>query len=775
MKLSKIYIFGFLITSLALFYKTILNGLVPAPLDLIVAIYHPFRGLIDVPYKNTFLADVISIIIPWKELVINYLIDFIPPLWNPYSGSGAPLAANFQSGAFYPFNIVFVVLNKLFNTQGFLTAWNIYLFTIPLLSSFFTFQFLKQKKLESLAAFLGAIIFSFSGYMVIWLEYGHIGHVALWLPLMLLSVDKINQGHSKYIAVLSLSIASSILAGYPQVFIYSLFLLTAYVIVNFQKKYIFHTLLAIILGVTLSSVQILPSIELLQNSIRGVDEGLGSKNFGYLPSQNLATAFFPDIFGNPATGNFKADQSYNDTAFYIGIFPLALSLFVLFYKRSRDVIFFLFIAVFSLVISSVNPLSKFIYSHIPGLAGGVPGRALLLFDFSLSIMAAYGLDSLSKKKFSKKIIISLLIIFLFIIFIWLSVFKIIPNILSIQDFEIAKRNLILPTLIYLSCGFLTVLFLKVKKNTILILIILLTTFELIRQGIKYNSFSPPEYFYPNNEITEYLIKNAKYDRYLGTIPSNMNIVYGLYSPETYDALVLKRYSEFLGIINNKKASAGSRYASILGEEYGWFANRLRDNYYLINLLGPKYIIFNYHAAKQEPDPYLIAFPTDKYNLVLQSNNNQVYENLFSFPRSFLVYDYKKETDKNKIADELLNLGSDLRKKVILEEDISYQIPENTDIVGEAVIKDYKPTKITISVNTPNDAILFLSDNYYPGWKAYVNGKETKIYRANYTFRAIVTPSGKSVIHFEYQPNSFKIGLLLSIASLLLIIINFKKK
>ena len=139
MKLSKIPVLGFLFICLVLFYKTVFYGLVPAPFDLIVSIYHPFRGLIDIPFKNTFLADVISIIIPWKELVINNLVNITPPIWNPYSGAGSPLAANFQSGAFYPFNIVFVILTALFKTQGFLTAWNLYLFAIPFLSAIFIY------------------------------------------------------------------------------------------------------------------------------------------------------------------------------------------------------------------------------------------------------------------------------------------------------------------------------------------------------------------------------------------------------------------------------------------------------------------------------------------------------------------------------------------------------------------------------------------------------------------------------------------------------------
>jgi uncharacterized membrane protein YfhO len=56
-------------------------------------------------------------------------------------------------------------------------------------------------------------------------------------------------------------------------------------------------------------------------------------------------------------------------------------------------------------------------------------------------------------------------------------------------------------------------------------------------------------------------------------------------------------------------------------------------------------------------------------------------------------------------------------------------------------------------------MLFLSDTYYPGWKAYVDGKETKIYRADYTFRAIYVLGGSHKVEFIYSPLSFKMGVI----------------
>ena len=62
-------------------------------------------------------------------------------------------------------------------------------------------------------------------------------------------------------------------------------------------------------------------------------------------------------------------------------------------------------------------------------------------------------------------------------------------------------------------------------------------------------------------------------------------------------------------------------------------------------------------------------------------------------------------------------------------------------------------------------LLLLTDNYYPGWKAAVDREETEILRANYTFRAVPLTAGGHEVRFYYDPMSFKVGLIISVLSL----------
>jgi uncharacterized membrane protein YfhO len=69
----------------------------------------------------------------------------------------------------------------------------------------------------------------------------------------------------------------------------------------------------------------------------------------------------------------------------------------------------------------------------------------------------------------------------------------------------------------------------------------------------------------------------------------------------------------------------------------------------------------------------------------------------------------------------------------------------------------------------------LSDTYFPGWKVFINGKEGKIYRANYNFRVIPLHAGTYEIQFVYNPITFKVGVLISLLTLFGIVASFVKR
>ncbi len=85
------------------------------------------------------------------------------------------------------------------------------------------------------------------------------------------------------------------------------------------------------------------------------------------------------------------------------------------------------------------------------------------------------------------------------------------------------------------------------------------------------------------------------------------------------------------------------------------------------------------------------------------------------------------------------------------------------------IKEHSLNKVLIEADLYAPGLLVLSDACYPGWKAFVDGKETRIYRTNYVMRGVFLPKGRHSVEFKYEPFSFKVGGLLSLTTFVLIL------
>ena len=144
----------------------------------------------------------------------------------------------------------------------------------------------------------------------------------------------------------------------------------------------------------------------------------------------------------------------------------------------------------------------------------------------------------------------------------------------------------------------------------------------------------------------------------------------------------------------------------------------------------------------------------------------VYENMNFLPRACFV-------------QHLAPVRNFQEANNILWGDIDFN-PSNTALVeglsssvsvdpGEVLEADYsKNDSLTFIVKSGNSSFLVLSDSWYPGWRAYIDQKETRIYRTNGVFRGIfVEGEGKHKINFIFKPKSFYWGCLVTLITLLI--------
>lgn len=105
--------------------------------------------------------------------------------------------------------------------------------------------------------------------------------------------------------------------------------------------------------------------------------------------------------------------------------------------------------------------------------------------------------------------------------------------------------------------------------------------------------------------------------------------------------------------------------------------------------------------------------------------------------------------------------------VILEEDLPIALREGT---GSARLVGASPNALRFDVETSSPGVFYLSYTFYPGWQATVNGKRSHIYRANYDFRAVSVPEGRSTVSLWYEPSNVRLWIGVSAASIVVAVL-----
>ena len=223
-----------------------------------------------------------------------------------------------------------------------------YIIFQPILAGIFCFFYLRNLKLRKMSSLFGGFIFGFSGFTLVWLEYGIVGHAGLWLPLVLLTVDKlIKKPSGLWISVGSFAVGFSFLAGYPQISFFLLLTALVYAVYRIfvvarseRRRKVLAISAFFLLGILLSSAQLLPGLELWRLSIRQVDPTAAAFDYGLNPLKNLILFLAPDFYGNPSTGNFWGWGAYNESASYVGVAGFLLAMIAFFGFRGDKVLTF---------------------------------------------------------------------------------------------------------------------------------------------------------------------------------------------------------------------------------------------------------------------------------------------------------------------------------------------------------------------------------------------------------------------------------------------------
>jgi hypothetical protein len=480
---------------------------------------------------------------------------------------------------------------------------------------------------------------------------------------------------------------------------------------------------------------------------------------------------------------------------------------------------FLILMIFSIFLSlgAYNPLYPFVFKYIPFFNGiRYPAKFLYIFILLLSVTAGMGfqrLFDLSKEGGGKRIknLLTTLSLISGLLLLFLALgHRSIEQYLKLREIDFPQFNYLSANLFHTKRFFfyLALFFLllrtgyekKWKGWTKILLILFLITDLLGNMG-----------YYWKEKTSDYFQKT----KILETISSDEGSfrVFSTAKTISQDATILIGDPSFLNTLKEKHYPS----MNLLYQLHDiWGADVIRvkrtDDLYrifvstpsisatqLIDLYGVKYITSVTLLEKNHKCELIYANLEGlqgKREDLLKENTIKLYKNRSPLPRAWLVKDFKV-MDLQKMLWMMLQKEFRPGQEVFLEEEpkwiSSHAVPfvkgeevtpsqsghrgpplRRTNDVGEplsglpqkAQILTENNNRLDLQVKAPEDCLLVLSDTYYPGWKAFVDGKETKIYRADYTFRAIPLSAGTHQVEFVYDPLSFKLGVGATILGIL---------
>jgi len=706
-----------------------------------------FRVLIG---KTYLWDDALYLWYPYRHFAASSLSKGIFPLWNPYLLGGAPFQADIQSAIIYPFNLFLTP----FISNGLLSSRMLQIVTILHVYLGGVFMFFLMKKLlnHKFSAFSCSLIYIMLPQIVYRSVQPIVLESMIWLPLLFLIAIHLVKKRCWLFSVLGgVIVALNLFAGFPHFAFMSFSLVSVYIFSYAIKDFfiekdvksgsflILQSVTMFAIGAGLFAVQLLPSMEFTKIATRAVGWNYNLATDVSFHPLRLINVFIPKFFGNvsPLVNDFWIRTPYYSSwemAIYFGMLPLAFAVYAFLRQRSFQIKFFAIAAVLSLWFAFGRYGFAYYLVYLTPVFHKFrcPARFVYLFNFSMIVLAGYGIRDMSTnrvdKKLVKKITIALLV-FAFIIFLFvIGLFKGVFN--NYKSFDTARKYSFISLVIIL----VTVLiffkfenFKRIKYMPILLSLFLFLDLFLACFGV-FEGPSKPEQFFAKNDAVRFFTRESGDFYRVNTRTKNMGLV----------------FPRSIGCVH--------RFYTLQG------------------LMPLRLLDYTSMKANVNQDIFQNLYNV-KYSLGIRNGSPFFFENTDYLPRAKIYYNYLVEKEKEKVF-KLLNTGEfDYRNTIILKNNPSLS---KTPVSGEGFVRitEYKENSIILETKSEQSGILFLGEHYYPGWKAYIDDKEELIIKAFEAFRAIAIPAGVHKVKFVFKPVSFIRGRNISIVTLIFTTIIF---
>jgi hypothetical protein len=197
-----------------------------------------------------------------------------------------------------------------------------------------------------------------------------------------------------------------------------------------------------------------------------------------------------------------------------------------------------------------------------------------------------------------------------------------------------------------------------------------------------------------------------------------------------------------------------------GNRAGWYYPLEKLNSPVLDLMNVRYVL-----TRTADIPRFASLP--EFRHIASLPGTELFENTSVLPRFFFVHRVQMVTSLTQ-AHHLIERGLiDLHTAAITQQPINLP-PGNSDDPGQITGVDYQPSRIGLSLETPSPSLLVLSETYYPGWKAWIDGQPTPIYQVDIGLRGVLVSAGTHQLRMEFQPLTLWVSLGISLGTAILL-------
>ncbi|HEX2981024.1 MAG TPA: YfhO family protein [Anaerolineaceae bacterium] len=731
--------------------------------------------------------------VPWRAYAWDVLLHGQLPLWNPLVGMGAPLLANYQSALFYPPNWLLLALQLIGGIPAHAWGQAILIGLHLMWAGIGMIWLTRSLKFSDLGQTVSALAFSLSTYLVTRSGFLSINAAVSWMPWVIWainrSIDLYRSERPKGFLAISrawlpfvVCLAMQLLSGHAQSTWYTISLAGLWAVVRLAHRDYRREILPFAAGLLLagsaaiaaSAIQLIPTAEYLLQSQRATNVDFSyAMNFS-IEGWSLVTFIVPLLYGSPAWGNYWLNIYYWETAVYIGALPFLLAIFAaiaaLFKRRESSstewdgdnrvfAIFLLIVSIVSIVfaLGKNTPVFPFLYRYVPTFdMFQAPARFSIWAVFCLALLAGMGVKEWRRPEKRGLYWSRLLTAGAFAItagsgVAWLALQGV--KLTFIQAMAMAGFWL-------LGAGVLTLTappqgqptspaWWRGAAATWVALDLLVVNWGMLpgtdlslyrdvpenRESVAALSNGHRLFIADQDEEeikferflrTEMFAIQEDWDNFRAVYLPDANILDGIASANNFDPLVPARYARWMEYVNTLPEGERTSWLA-------WMDVSLVEKSDPGQTMGIDFIPISESARfRWSTCPEFAASDEEAW----QRTQTQMAANdpSAAHQAAWVVLENVPEAEQSCVEGQ------------------TAEIQQQNETAG----------KMTLQVNAAQDGWLIVSDTFYPGWRAAIDGNPTAIFAANSLFRAVGVPAGEHQVVFEFRPFSFTFGAILSI-------------